>query len=148
MNLQKQMLATETKAKLSALWIVFLLNIIFRDIHEFVEPGFIEEVMTGTLNGVPIQEHMLLVGGVMLQGPIAMILFSRLLPYRANRWANLILPAVYLPILIVSGTTDLDDTFHLLVEIAALLFIMWSAWHWRSTGSSSTVANRYPRQEA
>ncbi|MEM6869264.1 MAG: DUF6326 family protein, partial [Cyanobacteria bacterium P01_C01_bin.121] len=96
MNLQRQLLATETKAKLSALWIVFLLNIIFRDIHEFVEPGFIQEVMTGTLNGNPIQEHMLLLGGVMIEVPIAMILFSRLLPYRANRWANIITAAVYI----------------------------------------------------
>lgn len=142
MNLQKKMLATETKAKLSALWIVFLLNIVFRDIHEFVEPGFIEEVMTGTLNGLPIQEHMLLVGGVMIQGPISMILFSRLLPYRANRWANIILPAVYLPILIVSGTTDLDDTFHLMVELAALLFIMWSAWRWHSPVTKCYVTSQ------
>lgn len=149
MNLQKQMLATETKAKLSALWIVFLLNIVFRDIHEFVEPGFIEEVMTGTLNGAPIQEHMLLVGGVMLQGPIAMIFLSRQLSYRANRWANIIVPAVYLPILMVTGTTDLDDTFHLLAEIAALLFIIWSAWHWRSNGSSNTSSSRtLPKRHA
>ena len=132
MNLQKQVLATETKAKLSALWIVFLLNIIFRDIHEFVEPGFIQEVMTGTLNGNPIQEHMLLLGGVMIEVLIAMILFSRLLPYRANRWANIITAAVYILLISLYGTTDLDDTFHLLAEIAALSFIIWSAWRWPS----------------
>ena len=132
MNLQKQVLATETKAKLSALWIVFLLNIIFRDIHEFVEPGFIQEVMTGTLNGNPIQEHMLLLGGVMIEVPIAMILFSRLLPYRANRWANIIVAALYGVLIASFGTTDLDDVFHLVMESAALSFIIWSAWRWRN----------------
>ncbi len=137
MNLQKQMLIMETKAKLSTLWLIFLLNIIFRDIHEFVEPGFVEEIMTGTLNGNPIQEHMLLLGGVMLEIPIAMILLSQLLPYRANRWANIIVAAMYIALVIITGTTDLDDTFHLIVEIAALSFIIWSVVRWR---------NPFPRQ--
>lgn len=131
MNVQKQMLTIETKAKLSSLWILFLLNIVFRDIHEFVEPGFIQEIMTGSLNGNPIQEHMLLLGGVMIEVPISMILLSRLLPYGSNRWANIIIAVLYIPLVIVSGTTDLDDTFHLIVEIAALSFIVSSAWQWR-----------------
>lgn len=132
MNLQKHMLTMETKAKLSTLWIFFLLNIIFRDIHEFVEPGFIEEIMTGTSNGNPITEHMLLLGGVMIEVPIAMVLLSRLLPYGANRWANIIAAVVYISLVIIFGTTDLDDTFHMFIEIAALSFIIWSAWRWRN----------------
>lgn len=132
MNLQNQMLTMETKAKLSTLWIFFLLNIIFRDIHEFVEPGFIEEIMTGTSNGNPITEQMLLLGGVMIEVPIAMVLLSRLLPYRANRWANIIAAALYISLLIIFGTTDLDDTFHLIVEIAALSLVIWSAVRWRN----------------
>ncbi|MEO1352310.1 MAG: DUF6326 family protein [Cyanobacteria bacterium J06635_15] len=131
-NLQKQVLTIETKAKLSALWMVFLFNLIFRDIHEFVEPGFVEEVMTGSLNGNPITEHMLLLGGVMIEVPIAMVLLSRLLPYSANRWVNIIAAALYIPLIGFYGATDLDDAFHLIVEIAALSFVVWSAWRWRN----------------
>lgn len=142
--LQKQEIAIETKAKLSTLWLVFLLNIVFRDIHEFVEPGFIQEIMTGTLNGNPIQEHMLLVGGVMLEVPIAMVFLSWALPHRANRWANIIVATIYISIVIVTGSTDLDDTFHMIGEIGALSFIIWSAWRWRSP-----VTQRYaPQAEA
>ena len=132
MNVQKQMLTISMKAKLSALWLFFLFNIIFRDIHEFVEPGFIEEIMTGTSNGNPITEHMLLLGGVMIEVPIAMVLFSRLLPYGANRWANIIVAALYGVLIASFGTTDLDDVFHLVMESAALSFIIWSAWRWRN----------------
>ena len=74
MNLQKQMLTMETKAKLSTLWIFYLLNTIFRDIHEFIEPGLIEKVMTGTFNGTQITENLLLLGGFMAEVPIAMVL--------------------------------------------------------------------------
>ncbi len=132
MNLQKQMLTMETKAKLSTLWIFYLLNTIFRDIHEFVEPGFIEEVMTGTFNGTQITEHLLLLGGFMAEVPIAMVLLSRLLPYGANRWANIIAAVISISFEIMNGATDLDDTFHMFIEIAALSFIIWSAWRWRN----------------
>ena len=131
MNLQNQRWSIETKAKLSTLWIFFLLNIIFRDIHEFVEPGFIAEIMTGTSNGNPITEQMLLLGGFMIEVPISMVLLSRLLPYRANRWANIIVAAMYSALVLFFGTTDLDDTFHMVMEIAALSFVIWSAWRWR-----------------
>ncbi len=132
MNLQKQMLTIETKAKLSTLWIFYLLNTIFRDIHEFVEPGFLEEVMTGTFNGTQITEHLMLLGGFIVEVPIAMVLLSRLLPYGANRWANIIAAVITISFEMMNGTTDLDDTFHMFIEIAALSFIIWSAWRWRN----------------
>ena len=132
MNLQKQMLTMETKAKLSTLWMFYLFNTIFRDIHEFIEPGFIEKAMTGTFNGIQITEQLLLFGGFVAEVPIAMVLLSRLLPYGANRWANIIAAVITLAFEINNGTTDLDDTFHMVIEIAALSFIVWSAWRWRN----------------
>lgn len=132
MNLPKQMLTIETKSKLSALWIFFLFNIIFRDIHEFVEPAFVQEVLTGTVNGNPVTEHMLLLGGVMIEVPIAMVLLSRILPYGVNRWTNMIVAMLYGVLVPSFGTTDLDDTFHLIMEVAALSTVIWSAWRWRN----------------
>jgi hypothetical protein len=61
-----------------------------------------------------------------------MVLLSRLLPYSANRWANIIAAVLTLGFEINNGTTDLDDTFHMVFEIAALSFIIWSAWRWRN----------------
>ena len=132
MNLQRQLQTMAMKAKLSTLWMFFLFNIIFRDIHEFVEPGFMEEVLTGTVNGNPVTEHMLLLGGVMIEVPIAMVLLSRILPYSANRWTNMIVAILYGAMVPAFGTTDLDDTFHLIMEVAALSTVIWSAWRWRN----------------
>lgn len=132
MNVQKQMLTMAMKAKLSTLWMFYLFNTIFRDIHEFIEPGFIEQVMTGTFNGIQITEHLLLFGGFVASVPISMVLLSRLLPYDANRWANIVAALITLAFEINNGTTDLDDTLHMILKIAALLFIIWSAWQWRN----------------
>ena len=140
MSLQKQMLTIETKAKLSTLWIFYLLNTIFRDIHEFDKPGFIKQVMTGTLNGTQITEPLLLLGGFIVEIPISMVLFSRLLPYGANRWANIIAAAIVLSFEIMNGSTDLDDTFHLFIEIAALSFIIFSAWRWQKPASKHSCS--------
>ena len=120
------------KAKLSTLWMLYLFNAIFRDIHEFIEPGFIEQVMTGTFNSIQITEQLLLFGGFVAEVPISMVLLSRLLPYGANRWANIIAAVITLAFEFNNGTTDLDDTFHMIFEIAALSFIIWSAWRWRN----------------
>lgn len=139
MNLQKQILAIEIKAKLSNLWMFYLFNTIFRDIHEFIEPGFIEQAMTGTFNGTQITEQLLLFGGVVAEVPISMALLSRLLPYGANRWANIIAAVIVLAFEINNGTTDMDDTFHMFIEISALLFIIWSAWRWRNPAPNHLI---------
>jgi len=88
--------------------------------------------MTGTLNGTQITEPLLLLGGFVAEVPIAMVLLSRLLPYSTNRWANMIAAVITLSFEIHNGTTDLDDTFHMVIEIAALFFIIGSAWRWRN----------------
>ena len=122
--------ALDMKAKLSTLWIFVLLNMTFRDIHEFLKPGFIQEVMTGTLNGTQLTEGLFLLGGFMVEVPIAMVLLSRFLNYGLNRWANIIAGATTIAFIIANGATDMDDTFFVIIELAALSFLIWQAWKW------------------
>ena len=61
---------------LSALWLFILLNIIFRDIHQFVLASHIEMLLTGHYSGIEITEGLMLLGGFLVQVPIAMVLFS------------------------------------------------------------------------
>jgi len=42
----------DTRLKLSALWLFILLNIIFRDIHQYALKSHLEMLLTGTYNGV------------------------------------------------------------------------------------------------
>ncbi|MEM7126429.1 MAG: DUF6326 family protein [Chloroflexota bacterium] len=61
------------------LWILVLLNIVVRDIHDFFRLGSLEEIMPRTVNGVELTEKMMLVAGIMIEIPIAMVLRSRLI---------------------------------------------------------------------
>lgn len=120
-----------TKVKLSALWIVVLFNMLFRDLHEFARTGFLEEIMAMTSNGAQIPEGLLLGAAIFLQIPIGMIFLTQILNIKANRWANII-AAVLTTVMIVANNLapDLDDLFFAAVECAALLLVVWYAWRW------------------
>ena len=68
-----------TKAKLSALWLFILLNIIFHDIHQYALKSHLEMLLTGTYNGTMITDTIMLIGGFLVEVSIAMVLFSLLL---------------------------------------------------------------------
>ena len=119
---------TEVRAKLSALWVFTLLNILFRDIHEFISPGFIGEVMTGTVNGTKVTEDLLLIGGFLVEVPIAMVLLSWIQERNVNRWVNVI-AAIFTIVLILSSLpTDADDVFFTVIEIVSMLLVIRYAW--------------------
>ncbi len=121
----------DKKALLSTLWIFVLLNMIFRDIHEFFRPGLLEQMMTGVVNGNQVTEQVMLIGAIMVEIPLLMVLLSRILNYRINRWANIIIGAVTIALIIAMGQKDLDDIFFATIEVIALSAIIWLAVKWR-----------------
>lgn len=130
MDANQKLGAMDMKAKLSTVWIFVLLNVIFRDIHELFRPGFLEEMMTGMVNGVQMSEETLLVAGILLEIPIAMVILSRVLRYRFNRLANIIAAVLTIAFIISNRPNDLDDIWFLTVGVVALSLIIWYAWKW------------------
>lgn len=120
----------DMKVRLSTLWIVVMFNIVFADILSFINPGFLEEVMTGYAGEIQITQGLLLVFAVLLEIPIAMIFLSRVLNYRANRWANIIAAVITIVFVVGGGSTDLHYLFFGTVEVVLLALIIWYAWKW------------------
>ena len=120
----------DMKAKLSTLWIFMLLNVIFADIHGLLKPGFLEEIMTGTVNGTQMTEGLLLLGAVMIEVPIAMVLLSRVLKYRVNRWVNIIAGAMTIALVINNRPAAPDQIFFATIEVGCMSLIVWYAWTW------------------
>src|SRR3990172_13351841 len=98
MDTNQKLNTMDTKTTLSTLWIFVLLNVIFRDIHELFRPELLEEMMAGVVNGVHITDELLLLGGIGMEILIAMVILSRVLPYRVNRWANIIVAPISIPL--------------------------------------------------
>ncbi len=130
MNSNIKTTGMDMKAKLSTLWIFVLFNIIFAEFHKFLQPGFLEEVITGFVNGVQMTQGVLLLGAIVLEIPIAMVLLSRVLKYRVNRWVNIIAGAIAIAFVIVNVSTDLDNIFFTTIVVVFLSLIVWYAWKW------------------
>ena len=114
MNTTLTMNDLDKRAKLSSLWVFVFLNFIFRDLHEFGRAGFLEEMMTGVVNGVQITDGLLLIGGIMIAVPLLIIPLTQFLGFTANRLANLVMGV--LQIVSVIGVNRAPDlmTFSLL----------------------------------
>ena len=130
MNRNKQTVEMDMKVKLSTLWIVVMFNMIFADILGFMLPDFLEILETGYAGGVQITQGILLVFAIFLEIPIAMVLLSRVLQYRANRWANIIAGVITIAFVIGGGSTNLHYIFFATIEVVCMSLIVWYAWKW------------------
>ena len=116
------------RATLSSAWTTVVLAMLLRDVHELLRPGFVAEVMTGTVNGVVLTEGFLLIAGVVVVVPVLMVLASRVLSERATRWATLVVAPLVALGIVASGLGDSDDVLFAAVEIGVLAFAAWTAW--------------------
>lgn len=82
----------------------------FADIVGFMNPGVLEEIMTGA-GQIQVTQGLMLVISIILEIPIAMILMSRVLKYQANRWANILAGIVTILFVIGGGNPSLSYIF-------------------------------------
>ena len=119
----------DIRVLLSTLWVFMLLNYLYCDVMTSFDP-----TVTGGLS-----REALLAASVLMEIPIAMVLLSRVLSYRPNRWANVIAGA-FMAVVQVStlfvGTATAYYIFFSAIEIACLVLIIWTAWRWAEPVSS------------
>src|SRR6202789_4523478 len=146
----------DTKERLSLFWIFALLNYLYADVVAlfaiFGSPN---------LADAPHLPPWALMGSaVLMEIPIAMIVASRLLPFRANRLTNIIAGAIltlingfltFVPPLVGARTPALPEyLFFATIETVCTSVIIWQAWTWsavqpavsseRTVGSPELVA--------
>jgi hypothetical protein len=120
----------DTKVLLSTLWIVVMINMLKAYILSLYIPGALDEVAkTSVSTGTPIPQLML-GGAIMMEMSIVMIILSRVLKYRANRWVNFITSITTIAFVVGSGATYPHYIFIATVEVVCLLLIVWFSWKW------------------
>jgi hypothetical protein len=129
----------ERKVILSTLWIFVTVNYIFCDVVTLMNPEDLKQILTGTVGNVQMNQGFLLGAAIMMEIPFAMILLSRLLKHKANRWANIIagsiMTLIQISSLFVGSALSLHYIFYSIIEIACTLFIVWYALKWVKTES-------------
>jgi hypothetical protein len=116
--------------KLSTLWVVAMLNMIFADILSFMPPGALAGPPTGDAEGIRIAQGILLAFAALLEIPIAMIFPSRVLSREANTPANVLASAVTIAFVVGCGSSSLHYLFFAAIEFACMLVIAWRSLKW------------------
>jgi hypothetical protein len=132
----------DIKDRLSLLWLFVLLNYLYADVT-----ALFEIVGSPNLSEAPhLPPWALMASAVLMEIPIAMIVASRLLPFRANRLANIIAGifltlvnglVTYVPPLVGAFTPALPEyLFFATIETVCSSVIVWQAWTWSREASS------------
>ncbi|WP_370402457.1 DUF6326 family protein [Sulfitobacter sp. JB4-11] len=128
---------------LSILWIFVILNFFARDIHELGRPGMLEQMMSGTIDGVVVTDMLMLLGGIMIEIPILMTVLALLLPRGANRWANIGVGLLTMAMIVAMNLKpDLDNVFFMGIQLIALIAIVVIAWRWRCSGQAVVIRSQ------
>lgn len=138
----------DIKERLSFFWLFALLNYLYADVI-----GLWDVIGTPNFH-VHLPPWALMSSAVLMEIPIAMIVASRLLPFRANRWANIIAGVIvtvvngfltYVPPLAGWGRTPAlpEYLFFATIETVCTLIIIRQAWRWKK-GTASPADLRQP----
>ena len=119
-------------ARLSTLWIFLLFNMAFADIFSFMYPGFIQQMMNGSVGGAGATPVFLLVAAIVTEISIAMVFLSRFLNPNASRWVNIAGAVVTILWVIGGGSLTLHYIFFASIEVLTSLVIIGMAWNWRT----------------
>ena len=138
----------DTKERLSLFWIFALLNYLYADVLA------LWAIVGSPAEDAPHLPQWVLAGSaVLMEIPIAMIVACRLLPFRANRLANIIAGGIvtlvngfltFVPPLIGLGRPPAlpEYLFFGTIETVCTSVIIWQAWTWsgaEAAGSSKRI---------
>ena len=124
----------DTKVILSTLWLFALLNYLYCDLLSLMDSNLLNQYLAGTVNGIQLTQGFLLGAAILMEIPIAMILFSRLLKYKTNRWVNIIAGVLMTLVQIgtlLMGSSTIYYWFYSVIEIVTTASIVWIAVRWK-----------------
>ena len=126
----------DIRVRLSVLWLFATLNYIYADVFFCIDVLGSNKGAIGVIHFSPGAW----VGiAILMEIPMAMILLSRILKPRANRWANsvagrietaaVLLTSFIFPIFHITDTSSYYLFFGT-IEVACTSLIVWYAWRW------------------
>jgi hypothetical protein len=135
--------AVPVKLKLAASWAALMFLYAYGDIFAYFRSGFIEDVMARKVDDFEINQLFLFAISVYVAIPAVMVFLSLVLKPRFNRWANIVLGAVYVASILLS-TVGEDYAYYFflsVVEAAFAALIVWYAWKWPRLASLSSASS-------
>jgi hypothetical protein len=126
--------------KLATLWASLMLLYIYVDYFHLYMPGKIADIQTGIVFEFDITQGFLLAALALVTIPALMIFLSVALTAKVNRWANIIIAAVYIPFTLfnLAGEAWMHMVFGAVVEVTLLCLIIYYAYTWPQIETRNT----------
>ncbi len=128
----------DRKKLLSVLWIFLTVNYIYCDLFSMHDAEMLRQFLTGEVGGMKITEEFLLSFAFIMQIPMIMILLSRYLAYKLNKYLNIV--AATISGSIQSYTVYMGGTLYYMFfsffEISTALLIIFVAATWKKESAS------------
>jgi len=123
------------QAKLAAAWTSLMFLVIYLDYFHLYQPGEIDSIRGGVIFEFDISGTLMSIFFVIIAIPALMIMLSMTLPARVDRATNLVVAALYIPVMVFNAAgASWDYAFYYAltigVEVLILAFILRSAWTW------------------
>lgn len=138
MNTQKEFedIKINVKQKLAALWASLMFLIIYLDYFHLYMPGSLKDILAGKVFVFDITQVFLLAALAMVATPALMIFLSVVLPSKINRWANIIIATVNIPLMLfnLAGVAWMHMLFGAALEVILLFLIIRYSWKWPRVG--------------
>jgi hypothetical protein len=128
------MIMEDWKIKIAALWLFPLVAFVASAVLMFMEPGIIEQIIAGEVEGKALSVELLLAGAVIdILGPLVMAFLSLTLKGSINRWLNIIVGGIYAVLEFITLLEELVNpkgyvVLMLIAAVAAPVLIVWYAW--------------------
>jgi hypothetical protein len=119
----------KVKIKLSAIWGALMFSYQLADVLRLYSGDY---VAGDKIFGSEATQIMWLAAAIYMVIPAVMIFLSVTLPYKANRWANIILATVFFGVNLYAlfGYTSGYDIFLNIVGLILNVLTVWYAWKW------------------
>jgi len=118
----------DIRSELSTLWIVVMLNMIFADIFTIIVALVDKSILTEMPGDVIT---VMAVAAIITSILIAMIYLVKILPYKLNKYLNIIV-AIFTILYIIGGASLLPHYIIIAsIEVIVLIFIIIKSWKWK-----------------
>ena len=119
------------KIKISVLWLFASVAFLAHQILVLMEPGIIAQLTAGEAEGLKIGPELILFFAILMLVPLLMAFLSLTLKDSINRWANIIVGAVFAVFFIgvIASVAKLSGEMLMTFStVVALVLIVWYAW--------------------
>ena len=122
------------KIILSALWVAVMFIYVYADIKTLFQPEIPEQIISGIIGGMTINQSFLFAAAILMSIPPIMILLSLILKPSINRWVNIIVSFLHIILIFITRFVPRKIWYYYIyyqsIEAIFHSLIIWYAWRW------------------